>query len=96
MSNLPRIRKAGFEVALAGDRIEIKPFKLLADYQKEFITQHKAAIMAELRAEQVSSAIIKKLVVCWTPSGCPLEVQAKNAERAAWLLRMNPEPKGIE
>lgn len=34
------------------------------------------------------------IVTCYTPAGNPIEVQARNADHAAWLLRMNPKPRG--
>jgi hypothetical protein len=32
------------------------------------------------------------LVTVWTPAGNPMQVQARDAEHAAFLLRMNPKP----
>ena len=31
-------------------------------------------------------------VICYTPNGKPIEVQARDPEHAAWLQRMNPHP----
>ena len=35
-------------------------------------------------------------VTCYTPAGKPIQVEAKDEEHAAWLLQMNPQPKGIQ
>ena len=32
------------------------------------------------------------LVTVWTPAGNPMQVQARNTEHTAFLLRMNPKP----
>lgn len=32
-------------------------------------------------------------VICYTPNGKPVEVEARDEEHAAWLLRMNPKPQ---
>ncbi len=32
-------------------------------------------------------------VICYTPNGKPIEVQARDPEHAAWLQRINPQPK---
>lgn len=32
------------------------------------------------------------LVTVWTPAGNPMQVQARDTEHAAFLLRMNPKP----
>ena len=31
-------------------------------------------------------------VIAWTPAGNPIRVKAEDAEHAAWIARMNPEP----
>ena len=33
-------------------------------------------------------------VLAFTPLGQPIRVRANNAEHAAWIQRMNPEPNG--
>jgi len=33
------------------------------------------------------------LVTVWTPAGNPMQVQAKDAEHAAFLIWANPKPK---
>ena len=32
------------------------------------------------------------LVTVWTPAGNPMQIQARDAEHAAFLVRMNPKP----
>lgn len=42
-------------------------------------------------ASPTESTNPKWLITVWTPAGNPMQVQAKNAEHAAFLLRMNPK-----
>jgi hypothetical protein len=35
------------------------------------------------------------IVLCYSLSGLAYEVEATSSEHAAWLLKMNPKPKGI-
>lgn len=51
MGALSKIRKAGFAVSLAGDSFEIIPASALTTNQREFLKQHRAEIINELRAE---------------------------------------------
>jgi len=96
MSALTKIRNAGFRIELDNDDLLIEPGDKLTDNQLAFLKSNKAEIIAELRADQVANAIIKRLVTCYSPSGLVYEVEASSPEHAAWLLRMNPKPKGIE
>lgn len=41
------------------------------------------------------SEIPKLLVTVWTSAGNPMQVEARNAEHAAFLLRMNPKPEQL-
>jgi hypothetical protein len=34
----------------------------------------------------------KTIVICYTPAGNPVEVEASSSEHRVWLLRMNPIP----
>ncbi|HBA66970.1 MAG TPA: hypothetical protein DCZ48_12490 [Methylococcaceae bacterium] len=45
--------------------------------------------VASLAAVSKSDALV---VVCYTPAGNPIAVQACNAEHAEWLRRVNPAP----
>ncbi len=53
-------------------------------------TESQISKLAELAEPEKAENLIVK---CYTPAGNPIEVQARNADHAAWLLRMNPEPK---
>ena len=52
MSALVKIRLAGFEVALDGDALKIRPFSGLSEKQRAFLKEHKADVLKELRQEQ--------------------------------------------
>lgn len=52
MSALTKIRLAGFEVALDGDHLKIRPSTGLTTEQRAFLKEHKSAVIAELRQEQ--------------------------------------------
>ena len=50
--------------------------------------------LAELAAPFDSESIVKSslMVTCYTPNGNPIQVEAKDAEHAEFLRRMNPGP----
>ena len=52
MSALVKIRLAGFEVALDGDVLKIRPFSGLSEEQRSFLKEHKDDVLEELRLEQ--------------------------------------------
>lgn len=52
MAALTKIRQAGFDVALDGDRLKVVGASKLTKEQRMFLKQHKAAVIAELRQEQ--------------------------------------------
>jgi hypothetical protein len=52
MDTLKEIRRAGFNVELVDDGIEISPARALTQQQREFIKQHKSDIVEGLKAEQ--------------------------------------------
>lgn len=81
---LKSIRDKGFLVTLDKDCFAITPSNLLTQSQRDFFKSHKAEIIEALRAELV--------VTVWTPAGNPMQVQATDAEHAAFLIRMNPKP----
>ena len=83
MSALSEIKKAGFDVAIDGDGFTVTHASALTPNQREFLKEHKAGIMAELQNPLI--------VTCYTPAGNPIEVEARDAEHAAWLKQMNPE-----
>jgi len=96
MNALTKIRQAGFTLNMLDDNLSVSPASQLTPAQREFLKTHKAEIIAELRAEQVANAIIKRLVTCYSPSGLVYEVEAPSPEHAEWLLFMNPKPKGLQ
>lgn len=106
MGLLTELRQKGFELCVnERQNIEIRPFDKLTQSQVEFLKSHKAAIINELRAEkaaselmaeQTASDIINKFVTCWTPSGIKIEVEARDADHAAFLRQMNPRPTNEE
>jgi len=89
MSALQKIRDAGFDVSLDGDALEISPASELTQSQRDFLKSHRAEIIGELQAENNNPL----LVTVWTPAGNPIQVQAKDAEHAAFLIWANPKPK---
>ena len=56
MSALVKIRLAGFEVALDGDVLKIRPFSGLSEEQRSFLKEHKDDVLKELRQEQEPKA----------------------------------------
>ena len=57
MAVLAKIREAGFDLALEGDRIKVVPASKLTTSQREFIRLHKLELVAELRsADQPSES----------------------------------------
>lgn len=53
MEALSRIKAKGFAVKLVGDNLEISPASALSQLQREFLTTHKAEIIAELKHQQI-------------------------------------------
>ncbi len=49
MAALTKIREAGFNLMLEGDRIKVVPASKLTTSQREFIRLHKLELVAELR-----------------------------------------------
>lgn len=90
MSALSKIRNAGFELNLIDENIEIIPFSKLNQQQREFLRSHKAELIAELKATPPYSENL--IVTCYTPNGKPVEVEARDQDHAAWLVKMNPKP----
>ena len=85
MKALKAIRDKGFTVTLAGEHFEIIPASELTQTQREFLKSHRAEIVEALQAELI--------VTVWTPAGNPMTIQARDAEHAAFLIRMNPKPE---
>ncbi len=67
MSALSKIKSAGFEVTLEGDGFEISPSSTLTLTQREFLKAHKAEIIAELKAANLSTGD-RQAVLNWLQS----------------------------
>ena len=98
MTALAKIKDAGFTLSLTDTgNLKIAPFSKLTPEQREFLTQHKSQIIAELQSEAANDSkpteviTYPRLVICWTPAGNPMAVLAKDAEHETFLLRMNPK-----
>ena len=52
MAALAKIRRAGFDVALDGERLKVVGASKLTTEQRAFLKEHKTELMAELRKEQ--------------------------------------------
>ena len=52
MSAVAKIRLAGFDVALDGDRLKVVGASRLTQAQRAFLKEHKADVLKELRQEQ--------------------------------------------
>ena len=66
MAALAKIRRAGFDVALDGDRLKVVGASKLTTEQRAFLKEHKAELMAELRQEQEpkQEVILPTSVIC--------------------------------
>lgn len=54
---LAKIKAAGFEVGLEGGNLAISPFSKLTPVQVQFLTAHKAEIVAALEQEQAANGM---------------------------------------
>ena len=84
-----RMQRAGFNLGVKDDALTITPASRLTDPQRQWIRDHKAEILAALTPANDGPLMVR----CWTPAGDPVDMQAKDADHAAWLRRMNPAPK---
>ena len=85
MNALSRIRQAGFDVAIDGDGFTVTHASALTPNQREFLKEHKAEIMTELKALYVT---------CYTPNGKPIEVQATSTRNTRNGLNNEPKATG--
>jgi hypothetical protein len=104
MSALSKIMAAGFDVSMNDTGgLVIVPASKLTQSQREFLKTHKAELIEELNGnntvewrDYIEPDIRNPLtVICYTPAGKPVMVQAKDEAHKAYLLRTNPAPKGI-
>ncbi len=92
MSALEKIRHAGFELTLLDENsIQIVPSSKLTQQQHEFLKQHKAELIADLKAEKAVNNVYHKAITCYTPTGNPINVSARDDEHAEFLTQMNPK-----
>lgn len=84
MDALSKIKSAGFEVTLEGDGFEISPSSTLTLTQREFLKAHKAEIIAELKAANVSAGD-RQAVLNWLHSigESDQEIVTETLERCA-------------
>ena len=90
MSPLERIKQAGFDVWLESvdgleDGLCIEPSNKLTSEQLHYLKANKQTIVNELLMTTV-----------YTPNGQALTVLARDATHQAFLLKMNPKPKGTQ
>ena len=78
MEALTIIQNAGFTVKLDSDGFTVSPSEKLSDRQREFLKINKPQIMAELL-----------LTTVYNLNGLPMQIQAKNAQHKAWLIKVN-------
>jgi|APTNR8051073442_1049403.scaffolds.fasta_scaffold04774_6 hypothetical protein len=64
MAALAKIRRAGFDVALDGDRLKVVGASKLTTEQRAFLKEHKAELMAELRKEQEPKQEVIQPIAC--------------------------------
>jgi carbamoylphosphate synthase large subunit len=75
---LEKITQNGFSVELDGDSFTVAPSDQLTQQQREFLKQNKPQIMQELL-----------LTTVYNLNGVPMQVQAKDAQHKAWLIKVN-------
>jgi hypothetical protein len=103
MSALSKIMAAGFDVSMNDTGgLVIVPASKLTQSQREFLKTHKAELIEELTAENntvewrdyIEPDIRNPLtVICYTPAGNPVMIEARDEAHKAFLLRTNPAPK---
>lgn len=75
---LEKIKNSGFSIELDNDNFIVTPSEKLTDQQREFLKTNKAQIMTELL-----------LTTVYNPNGVAMQIQAKDAQHQAWLIRVN-------
>ncbi len=78
---LEKIRNSGFTIELDDDNFIVTPSEKLTDQQRLFLKLNQAQIMTELLLTTVCN-----------PNGVPMQIQAKDAQHKAWLIRVNHSP----
>jgi carbamoylphosphate synthase large subunit len=75
---LEKIKNNDFAIELDGDDFTVSPREKLTAEQREFLKANKPQIMRELL-----------LTTVYNLNGVPMQIQAKNAEHKAWLIKVN-------
>jgi hypothetical protein len=75
---LEKIKNNGFTIELDGDGFTVTPSEKLTNEQREFLKANKPQIMAELL-----------LTTVYNLYGVPMQIQAKDAQHKAWLIKVN-------
>jgi hypothetical protein len=75
---LEKIKNNGFEIELDADGFTVSPSEKLTEQQREFLKANKPQIMAELL-----------LTTVYNLYGVPMQIQAKDAQHKAWLIKVN-------
>jgi len=83
---LQRLQSCGFSLTAENNALIVEPASKLSDTQREWIRQHKAALLKALTAANDEPIRVE----VWTPSGVMMTVTADSPEHAEWLRRMNP------
>jgi hypothetical protein len=78
---LEKIRNSGFTIELDDDNFIVTPSEKLTDQQRLFLKLNQAQIMTELL-----------LTTIYNPNGVPMQIQAKDAQHQACLIRVNHSP----
>lgn len=75
---LEKIKNSGFAIELDDDNFVVTPSEKLTDQQRLFLKLNQEQIMDELLLTTVHN-----------PNGVPMQIQAKDAQHKAWLIRVN-------
>lgn len=75
---LEKITQNGFSIELDGDSFTVSPSDQLTQQQRKFLKQNKPQIMQELL-----------LTTVYNLNGVPMQIQAKDAQYKAWLIKVN-------
>lgn len=97
------IEAAGFHLAADGEDILVTPPGQLSEEQRQYLRDHKPAILAALKTpgteihsgqggHDIEPANHPEpiLATAYTPAGNMMMAEADSAEHAAWIERMNP------
>lgn len=75
---LEKIKNSGFTIELDDDNFVVTPSEKLTDQQRLFLKLNQEQIITELLLTTVCN-----------PNGVPMQMQARDAQHQAWLIRAN-------